>query len=99
MKKIRRKFAHCKRRPGETVVQNGLAVTPSDVLRMAEQGIPASAQMNSSFIDGSANPGWDVPLEERRGVDIAQMWQFSKDAKLKFKAAHDAAEVVNPNSD
>lgn len=99
MKKIRRKFANCKRRVGEDVVQNGLAVTPSDVLRMAEKGIPASAQMNASFIDGTPNPGWDVPLEERRGIDIGQMWQFSKDAKQKFRDAHARGEVVNAKTE
>lgn len=99
MKKIRRPLCTCRRRRGESVVQNGLAVTPSDVLRMAENGIPASAQMNSSFFDGSQKPGWDVPLEERRGVDIAQMWQSSKDIKQKFRDAHARGEVVNSSSE
>lgn len=97
MKKIRRKFAVCKRKIGEVVVQNGLAVTPSQVLKMAEQGIPASAQMNSRMIDGHTGSDWNVPLEERRGVDIAQMWQESQNIRSKFKQAHDAGEVVNSN--
>lgn len=99
MKHIRRKFASCKRHLGETIVQNGLAVTPSDVLRMAEQGIPASAQMNSQMIDGHSGSDWNVPLEERRGVDIAQMWQESRDIRAKFRKAHEAGQVVNSQTE
>lgn len=99
MKYIRRKFASCKRRKGETVVQNGLAVTPSQVLKMAEAGIPASAQMNSQMIDGHTGSDWNVPLEERRGVDIAQMWQESRDIRAKFRKAHEAGQVVNSQTE
>lgn len=98
MKTCRRKFASCKRRIGETVVQNGLSVTPSDVLKMAESGIPASAQMNSLMIDGHTGSDWNIPLEERRGIDIAQMWQASNDIRAKFRKAHEMGEVVTENN-
>lgn len=99
MKKIRRKFAHCKRQRGEAIVQNGLAVTPSQVLKMAESGIPASAQMNSAMIDGHEGSDWVVPLDERRGIDIAQMWQESMNARNKFRKAYANSEVVNSETD
>lgn len=99
MKHIRRKFAHCKRQRGESIVQNGLAVTPSDVLRMAERGIPASAQMNTQMIDGHTGSDWNVPLEERRGVDIAQMWQESQNVRTKFRKAHENGQVVNSQTE
>lgn len=99
MKKIRRNFTSCKRLRGEAVVQNGLAVTPSQVLKMAESGIPASAQMNSRMIDGHTGSDWNIPLEERRGVDIAQMWQESQNVRAKFRKAHEAGQIVNSNTE
>lgn len=95
MKTIRHKFACCKRRKGETFVYDGLSVTPSQVLKMAESGIPASAQMNSSMIEGHSGTDWNLPIEERRGVDIAQLWQESRNARDKFRKAHEVGEVVN----
>lgn len=94
MKHINRVYANCKRRRGETPVQNGLAVSPADVLKMAEAGIPASAQMNSRMIDGHSGSDWNVPLEERRGVDIAAMWQESRNIRKKFAQAHDLGVEV-----
>lgn len=99
MKHGLRKVAYCRRKKGETVVQNGLAVTPSDVLRMAESGIPASAQMNAQMIDGHTGSDWNIPIEERRGVDIATLWQESHNIREKFRKAHAAGEVVNSNTD
>lgn len=100
MKKIRRKFACCKRRIGEAIVQNDLAMTPSDVLKMAESGIPASAQMVSQMVDGHLGSDWSLNLEDRRGIDIAQMWQESMDSRKRIKSASDAAKpVVSSNAD
>ena len=99
MKKIRHSFAKCHRKQGEPVVQNGLAVTPSQVLQMAERGIAPTAQMNAQMIDGHTGSDWSVPLEEMRGIDIAQMWQESQEVRSKFRAAHAKGEVVNSNQE
>lgn len=99
MKKCKRTFAVCRRQIGEIIVQNGLAVTPSQVLEMAEKGIAASAQMNSMMVDGHTGSDWNVPLEERRGIDIAALWQSSMDARKKMQSAHKNGTPVNANTD
>lgn len=98
MKRTRHPFSRCLRYRGETPVQNGLAVTPAQVLSMAEQGLPISAQMQSAMIDGHTHSDWSVPLEEQRGVDIAQMWQASRSIRDKFVRAHGAGTIVTENA-
>lgn len=94
MKRTRHPLATCKRRTGEKPVQNGLALTPSDILRMAEQGIPASSANNPNLIDGSTENNWEVPLEERRGIDMADLWNERQNIKRKFMDAHKKAQPV-----
>lgn len=98
MKQIKHPYAHCVRRSGESIVQPDLAVTPAQALAMAEKGLPVSAQMNSQMIDGHTHSDWNVPLEEQRGIDIAQMWQESRNIRRKFENAHQRGEVVTENS-
>lgn len=93
MKRIRHPFATCKRRSGEKPVQNNLALTPSDILRMAEQGIPASSANNPNLIDGNSDNDWNVPLEERRGIDMTDLWNERQNIKSKFRKAHDTAPI------
>lgn len=82
-----RKFASPKRMEGESVVQNNLAVTPSQMYEMTKNGQPISTQMlnENLFFDGVPNPSWDLPMDLRRGVDVVDCWNASKDAKNKAK--------------
>lgn len=70
----------------ERTKQN-LALTPSDMAKMAANGIPISAQSLPNFYDGVPNPGYFVDLQDCRGVDAVAVWEASQDAKLKFKHA------------
>lgn len=99
MKKRKVILTSCKRKSGEAIVQNGLAITPARVLQMAEQGVAASAQMNAQMIEGHTGTDWNVPLEERRGIDIATMWQESLTARKKIRDAHAASQVVNSQTE
>lgn len=95
MKHNNRVFTSPKRRTGEQIVQNGLSLSPANALKMAEQGLPSSAQMQYREVEGSSNPAWGLPLDERRGIDMAALWQAQRDIKAKFVQAHDAGTVVN----
>lgn len=96
MKKIRHKYSTCKRRVGEEIVQNGLALTPSEILKMAENGIPASSANNPNLIDGTPDNNWVVPLEERRGIDMNDLWNERQDIKQRLSSAHSSAVNVEP---
>ena len=97
MKIKNNKFASCKRKVSETAVRNGLAVTPSQVLKMAEAGLPVSAQLQYQMVEGHTGSDWNLGIEERRGIDMAQVWQESKSARKRLKAGA-AAAVVEPNA-
>ena len=79
-----------KRREDELPVYGNLTTTPSQMLHMAERGIPISAQ-NLGFRpeDGENNPSWEIPLDRMRGVDPAEMWEQSQVIKARAKRAHD----------
>lgn len=82
------RLAHCRYVESDTVVQGGLAVSPAEMMKMAERGIPVSSQNLASFNDGEVNPSWDLPLDQTRGIDVAALWQNSKDIHKKIKSAH-----------
>lgn len=84
------RLSHPKRHEDELPVYGNLAVTPKQMLEMSEKGIPISGQ-NLSMLpsDGSTNPGFDIPAEQLRGVDPAELWENSQIIKQRAKRAHD----------
>lgn len=81
------KVIDCCRKSGELAVQNGLAVTPSQMMDMANRGIPVSMQnfMSTQFNDGIENPTFDVPGYRRRGVDIGELWEEQQTARRNIR--------------
>ena len=53
----------CRRGSCEDVVISGLSITPSDIERLARQGVPVSVPNASSFF--SVDSGLEVPPELR----------------------------------
>lgn len=71
----------------DTPVQNNLAYTPSDMLKMAQNGIPVSSvALQDDCVDfGNTSRSFDVPLEHQRGMDPARLWMESQDIKKRFR--------------
>lgn len=64
------------------VVQPNLAITPSRMAELVDEGIPVSSSfMSGFFTDGVENPSWDLPIDQRRGVDVAEVWNAQRDAR------------------
>lgn len=100
MKKCRRVYCSAKRKLGEQIVQNGLALTPADVLRSAEAGVPVASLMQASnFSDGHLGSDWNIDLADRRGIDIGHLYQEQMESRYKMRKAHNEGKVVetNPN--
>lgn len=90
MKSIRKDMfgATCrtKRAQFEKPVQNGLALTPAQIMRMSERGIPVTTQnLDGMYYDGDTRPSWDIPLDMQRGVDVATMWQKRRDLAQRLR--------------
>lgn len=66
----------------------GLSVSPSQMAKMAERGIPISAQSSDAFFDGVSNPSFDIPIEDRRGIDVNAVWNAQQDARKRIINAH-----------
>lgn len=82
------KLCKIQRKPDELPVKDGLAITPSDMFRMQQQGLPISTANSASQYTGEKNPSWDIELDRLRGVDVADMWQASKTIHEKVRQAH-----------
>lgn len=88
-KRYAKRVTMAQRHDDEIPVYGNLVVTPAQMLKMAEKGIPISSN-NTSFRpeDGESNPSFDIPLDRLRGVDPAFMWEESQIIKQKARIAH-----------
>lgn len=63
-------------------VQDNLAITPSRMAELVDQGIPVSSSiLSGNYSDGVQNPTWDLPLDLHRGVDVAEVWCAQRTAR------------------
>lgn len=82
-----KRYATARYEEQDTIVQNDLAVTPSRMVQLMEQGIPIAAQnlRPENFYDGDTNPGFDIPLDMQRGIDVADCWNASRSIRAKAR--------------
>lgn len=77
------------RQKHEPAVQNGLAITPSDMVDMMNNGMSISAQAYS-LLDKetlSQRNDFEVPLEHRKGFDMVDGWTLKQDVLGRFRSA------------
>ena len=77
--------ACCHRDDIEDVVISGLAVTPSDIERLALSGTPVSLPNANSFY--SVDTGFEVPPELKVDADRNTLWETSHLAKARILRA------------
>lgn len=80
----------CARKAGELPVRGDLSYTPAQMYEAAKAGIPISTQNISQLPsnDFTDEESWIVPIEYRRGQDIADIWNAQRDARAKIVAAY-----------
>lgn len=84
-------ISRCKRSAGDPIVQNGLAMTPSQMAELAIQGIPVNNQTLAAYYDeGYSHLSYDMPLDIQRGIDVAQLWEEKQRIGKKVVNAHKA---------
>lgn len=75
----------------EEYVQTGLAVTPSEMLQMAQSGVPISSQMaDNLFYDGDTSMAVELDPLDQRGLDIVDVWNMQHDARKKIRKVMDS---------
>lgn len=84
-----RKLHTCNIHRGENdpIVQNGLSLTPAQMLELTRQGFSISAQ-NARMLSEVRPDSFarlDVPLEFRRGFDIADGYQAQQEVHRKVR--------------
>lgn len=79
------------------VVFNGQALTPAQMDEMRQRGTPISpANVDIElFYDGDVNPKFEVNLADRRGVDIAEIWQAAKSSQKRMRGYNKSQENVD----
>ena len=80
------KFFRNKESEHDIPVVPNLAITPAQMLKLQEQGIPISSQqLNKEYYDGDTRVSWDIPLDRQRGVSVNDMWNHQQDVREKLK--------------
>lgn len=81
------KIKYCKLEEYEEQVQNGLALTPAQMMDLTNRGVPISpANLGVEYYEGVSVSDFEVPMEHRRGVDIADMWEHRQDMRAKLSS-------------
>lgn len=85
----RGRYAHCLHQADDVPVINNLALTPAQMYAMSLQGKPISANPlpEEFFVDGYSGEAEDIPvipLDERRGIDVNDVWLAQKDFETKL---------------
>lgn len=80
----------CVRQFGEIPVHGDMSYTPAQMYEAAKAGIAINNQNVSSLppSDFADENSWLVPIEFRRNVDIADVWNEQRDARSKVMDAH-----------
>lgn len=79
------KVSNFVRHDDEDDVQDGLAVTPSQMEELVRRGIPVStANLGNEFYDGLPNNDFYVAPMYQRGVDMADLWNTANDSKERI---------------
>lgn len=86
-KRYDNRVAVCERHDDEIPVQDGLAYTPSKMMQLAQEGIPISTQTAAgvTFDDGYRTLDFEPLLENRRGIELTDLWEARQDIKVKMK--------------
>lgn len=77
---------------GVVPVKQNQALTPAQIADYTAKGIAVSSSQNLVFDEGVPNPA-PLPLEQRRGIDVADVWNASKTASKKLKSAIKSAKA------
>lgn len=78
--------ASCGLNSEESPVQGGLAMTPAQMFALAAQGTPVTPQnLGNVYTDGSNKVTFDVPIDQRRGIDVGDIWEAAQKSKGKIK--------------
>lgn len=73
----------------DPIVQNGLAISPAQMLELSHQGFAISAQNARMLRDVSSASVGDVPLEYTRHFDMADGYQVMRDVHSRARKAVD----------
>ena len=74
-----------KRVPTDEPVVSGLSITPSDIERLARQGVPVSVPNASNFY--TVDSGLEVPPELKVDADRNTLWETSQRSKARIMQA------------
>lgn len=80
-------LTNCHYGESDRVVQSGLAMRPKDMLELSERGIPITTRnLGVEYEEGMSKLDFDPPMEHRRGIDIADMWEHRQDMRRKINS-------------
>lgn len=86
--------------PPAEAVQSHLAMTPAEMLELQQKGVPISSQtVGATYDDGYRTLDFEPPLDQQRGIDIADLWETAQDVRKKVAKGHDVAFGLQKGGD
>lgn len=80
-------FSTCKVREDELQTQPNLSYTTGEMFDMWKNGVPINNEYAATkFFDGSKDCTFEIPVTDKRGVDVADVWQAQQAARSKFRS-------------
>lgn len=74
---------------GESVVQSGLSLSPSDIERLSRKGIAVSTPSADMFqFDSDGSQGFQIRPEYLKDSDRNSMWELSKRSRSNIVKAY-----------
>lgn len=74
---------------GESAVQSGLSLTPSDIERLANKGVAVSTPSADMFqFDSDGGSGFEIRPEYLRDSDRNSMWELSRRSRNNIMKAY-----------
>lgn len=64
--------------------------TPAQMRELYAQGLAVGAQNAGVYTETASNPSWEIPVEEKRGVDPAELWELQVLTRRKVRDCYRA---------
>lgn len=78
----------------EVAVRNGLSMSPADIENMSQRGRSAAlGSLEGNAYYDNLPRGADIPITERRGVTLDDVWRSSKAAQYRIMSARTKAAI------
>ena len=77
----------CLPREDELKTQPNLSYTTGEMFDMWKRGVPINNEHAADrFFDGTKDCTFEIPLTDKRGIDVSDVWEAQQASRNKFRS-------------